>query len=309
MVLPLVAVLLTWGLAKDTWAFGIKELQETSDKKELKVMTWNVGIQGIFTKDIDFYNNAIHDSIISTIQSESPDILCLQEFVARENESDTSIYQIRAIADKIGLPYYFYSYNPKFDIRRHSHYGKVIFSKYPIVHQQMVNFDSLKYNNSFEYVDIQVENKAIRVATFHLQSLMLRGKAREITTKPDAIENRDTLIAYTKDIYDNILGSYEKRVKQSQAVEELISSTTLPLIVCGDMNDVPSSYAYTLFTEKLEDAFLCSGRGLGKTYDSWIPNLRIDYIFYNSKFMKCREAKVIKVPYSDHFPLVTFLSF
>ncbi len=305
LIYPALAMILTWGLATDTWAHGIRNTKEDKEETSLKVMTWNVGIQGIFTEEIDFYNNTVHKSIIKTIKEESPDLLCMQEYVGRDSEIDTSIYQVRRVAQEIDMPYFFYGYNPDFDIRRNSHYGKIIFSKYPIVYHQMVNFDSLKYNNSFEYVDVRIGSKIIRVATFHLQSLHLSGKARKITTDPNAIENSDTLLTYTKNIYDNILGSYQKRVKQAQAIRELINSTTYPLILCGDMNDVPSSYTYALLTEKLRDAFLCSGRGMGKSFESWIPNLRIDYILFSDNNINSKKTKVLHVPYSDHYPVVS----
>ncbi len=301
LVLPVMALLVTWGLARDTWPRPWNSSQPEEDS--FKVMTWNVGIQGIFTKELDFYTNPIHKDIIKTIASEKPHIVCLQEFVARDQELDTSIYQIRSVAEQIGLPYYFYSYNPDIDIRRHSHYGKVIFSKYPIVDQQYVNFDSLKYNNNFVYVDVLKGQDTLRVATFHLQSLKL-GKARELTTQPETIENSDTLLAYSKDIYETILGSYEKRVKQAKAVVELVNSTTYPLIICGDMNDVPASYTYALLSRDLDDAYLQAGRGMGHTLVSWIPSLRIDYILHSPERLKSSGAQVLRVPHSDHYPVV-----
>ncbi len=306
ITIPVIALLLTWGIALRVFAIGGLTQTEYSGTQTIRVLTWNVAMQGVYSDHPD--QSALQDSIIQTIVDQSPDVICMQEFVAKDVDTADAVHNLFDIVERLDMPHFFYGFVAGVTVAR-NHFGKIILSKYPIVFEKHVMFDSIKYNNSFEYVDILKGDDTIRVATFHLESLSLTGKAREITTNPSKLGNTDTLYTYSKDIYGQILNKYGNRVVQASAINELIQSSDMPIIVCGDMNDVPSSYAYSIFRESVDDAFLKSGTGLGRTYDTWIPSLRIDYIFYSPSTFTSHDTRVLKVPYSDHFPVVTELHY
>jgi len=74
----------------------------------------------------------------------------------------------------------------------------------------------------------------------------------------------------------------------------------------GDLNDVPSSYAYLSVRGKLNDTFLEQGAGLGKTFMSgrsrfltWLPTLRIDYIFADQS-IDVNQFSMTNGSLSDH---------
>ncbi|HEV7621529.1 MAG TPA: endonuclease/exonuclease/phosphatase, partial [Flavisolibacter sp.] len=74
-----------------------------------------------------------------------------------------------------------------------------------------------------------------------------------------------------------------------------------------DFNDVPNSYTYfTIRDEQLQDAFLKTGLGIGRTYSYIAPTLRIDYLFTTKQFKINQFNRIIK-NYSDHYMLVTDL--
>ena len=52
----------------------------------------------------------------------------------------------------------------------------------------------------------------------------------------------------------------------------------------GDLNDVPNSYTYFKVRGVFKDAFLEKGYGIGRTFRSLSPTLRIDYIFTDPRF-------------------------
>ena len=43
-----------------------------------------------------------------------------------------------------------------------------------------------------------------------------------------------------------------------------MKSCPYPIIICGDFNDTPVSYAYQQLGDNMIDAFLESGNGIGK---------------------------------------------
>jgi endonuclease/exonuclease/phosphatase family metal-dependent hydrolase len=83
------------------------------------------------------------------------------------------------------------------------------------------------------------------------------------------------------------------------------------VILCGDLNDVPSSYSYVTIRGKRKDAFLEKGSGLGKTFVSgrsrflgWLPTLRIDFVLLDPE-IEVVQFKQINEQISDHRGLIT----
>jgi len=74
------------------------------------------------------------------------------------------------------------------------------------------------------------------------------------------------------------------------------------VIVCGDFNDTPVSYAYRKVRGNLKDAFIESGWGTSNTYNGELPSFRIDYILCDHKFT-AQNYHRDRVYYSDHFPI------
>jgi endonuclease/exonuclease/phosphatase family metal-dependent hydrolase len=74
----------------------------------------------------------------------------------------------------------------------------------------------------------------------------------------------------------------------------------------GDFNDVPNSYTYFTIRKNLQDAFLKNGFGIGRTYSTLAPTLRIDYILATREFTIPQFNRIVK-DYSDHYLLVADL--
>ena len=93
-------------------------------------------------------------------------------------------------------------------------------------------------------------------------------------------------------------------------VGKRVCEATLPVVVCGDLNDVAWSRTTRLFqkTSRLVDPR--KGRGLFSTFNARIPLLRfpLDHILHSDTF---RLVSMERLPYvgSDHFPVCATLSF
>jgi endonuclease/exonuclease/phosphatase family metal-dependent hydrolase len=79
-----------------------------------------------------------------------------------------------------------------------------------------------------------------------------------------------------------------------------------PVLFCGDLNDVPNSYAYATVKGNMQDAFLKKGFGIGRTFSALSPTLRIDYIFADKRFKVKQFARIAK-KLSDHYMIVADL--
>ena len=89
------------------------------------------------------------------------------------------------------------------------------------------------------------------------------------------------------------------QIKEVEKIKEHMQKSPYPLIVCGDFNDTPLSYAYHSIKQNLVDAFNESGKGFGNSFVR-IPVLRIDYILHDPQF-KSTNYKTYPNILSDHY--------
>ncbi len=106
-----------------------------------------------------------------------------------------------------------------------------------------------------------------------------------------------------KGIISKFRRSYRLRSQQARIVRGQLDNSTYPEIICGDFNDVPNSYTYFTIKGDRQDAFVNKSFGLGRTFVSISPTLRIDYIQANKNF-DILQYKKTRLNYSDHFPLI-----
>jgi endonuclease/exonuclease/phosphatase (EEP) superfamily protein YafD len=77
-----------------------------------------------------------------------------------------------------------------------------------------------------------------------------------------------------------------------------------PVLLAGDLNDLPYSYAYSQLASELQNAWATVGFGAGNTYHGRLPPLlRIDQQFAGPQWrvLACRIHS--EIPYADHFPV------
>jgi endonuclease/exonuclease/phosphatase family metal-dependent hydrolase len=200
---------------------------------------------------------------------------------------------------------YYYSYDNNLNFDNGHHFGIIIFSKFPIINKQTISPLPIAYNSIFQYVDVIVQSDTVRVFNIHLQSLSLSVDNLKYIDNP--IKNKDTVYAESKSIMSKLKKGFVKRWVQANRVKEEIDKSPYPIIVCGDFNDVPNSYAYCKIGDNLQNAFVKKGAGFGRTYSGISPTLRIDNIFADKKFT-IEQFTTIPKKLSDHFPVIADIS-
>ncbi len=276
----------------------------------LRIMSWNVDNFNL----LDFKKNpTVKNNMLDLINKYNPDIACFQEMVAADTYVDLNneyyrkyaFYPLSGFDSALGFTNNYYSYNPKNDFARQQHFGIIIFSRYPIINKQTINIYPHDYNSIFQYVDVARTTDTVRIFNIHLQSL--RFSTENLKYIDDAKSTSEIDLEKSKNIISKLKTGFLKRQKQSENIQKEINQSPYPVIVCGDFNDVPNSYAYCTIGKNLQNAFEEKGAGIGRTFSGISPTLRIDNIFVDKRFSVEQYTRIPKI-LSDHFPILTDLS-
>ena len=263
-------------------------------------MDWNVEQFEISTHKT---NPQQKQQMLDIIKSYQPDVACFQEMVASDS-IPTALNYIPNFAKEFNMPYYYFSYNSKLDYDNNHHFGIVIFSKFPIIQNKSISHPPNNYNYIFQYVDIVKDLDTFRVFNLHLQSLKFSAADRKYLDGPTIDD--ETNFRQSRNILYKFKNGFLNRQLQSQYVKVEVNKSPYPVIVCGDFNDVPNSYAYHRIGEGLYNAFAEKGSGIGRTFSHISPTLRIDNMFVDKRFSVMQYTRNNK-RISDHFPIVADL--
>ncbi|MDZ4793587.1 MAG: endonuclease/exonuclease/phosphatase family protein [Bacteroidota bacterium] len=264
----------------------------------IRVVSWNVA-QFIELKKNNNKGGKARGKIFDLIREQDADVLCLQEFFT---SGDPAWYEnISYIVDSLHYPYWYFSDQYNGDL----HYlGSIIFSRHPIIDSGRVQFPPPTLPEALIYTDIVVNLDTVRVFTTHLQSIRFFKREYEQIKKIKQAD--DSLLYNSMSILSKIRKSAAYRSIQADIVRDEIKKSPYPVVLCGDMNDVPNSYTYFTVKGKMQDAFLKRGSGIGRTYSDISPTLRIDYIFTDKHFKIVQFNRLVK-KLSDHYMLVADL--
>jgi endonuclease/exonuclease/phosphatase family metal-dependent hydrolase len=299
--LSLVTLILSWPNISSFYAWNFSAgFKLEKDARALRILTWNVHyLDQMYRPKQQEKSQRI--PIINFLKQQDADILCLQEFF--ESNSPQYDSNITYIKQTLNYPYHYFVDDYRLP---HNLYqvGPVIFSRYPIIKINRLQYDGmpqLRTSESLISADLNVNGDTIRIYTTHLQSVMFRRKDYHYIEKIKRVE--DSLLEASKSIVKKLKQAYEARGAQAQDVRNQLDNSPYPSILCGDFNDVPNSYTYFQIRGNRQDAFIEKGAGIGRTYASISPTLRIDYIFADEQF-RVVQCKKMEVSYSDHYPVI-----
>jgi len=250
--------------------FVFNKNSNSNIENTFNVMSYNVRL---FNEYNWIGEERVPEKISKFISSESPDIVSFQDYLK---------------VDEFELEEYPYSFE-KFKTKS-SKIGIAIFSKHRIINKGTIDFPNT-HNNAI-YADVIVNKDTFRIYAVHLESLKIIPDVNVLQK-----ENHQQLIS-------RVGKSFVKQQEQAKMLTDNFESTRFPKIVCMDMNNTPFSFvANKLLEHNLNDAFVESGQGLGKTFDFDFLPLRIDAIFYE-KSLENVDFKNYDLKLSDHYPIM-----
>lgn len=224
-------------------------------------------------------------AFLELVRENNPDILCLMEY--------SSGKKVRVTDSLTALGYNHY----------HSAHGKstslsgtVVFSRLPITYVKRIDHNML-------LVELINDNQQFRLCCVHLDSYALDDTDREEIEQILHGEMKPESRTLDK-VKETIL---KHETEWEEKLEPIVSESTVPILMAGDFNDIPSSWLYGQVSKHLDDTYRDKGMGICHTYNGdGFPHFRIDYIFH-SKGFQTLSYKRIKTDISDHYPVISSL--
>ena len=245
--------------------------------QSLRVMTYNI----YGARATSPANAADLDAIAEVIRRQNPDFVTLNEVDVFTNRTGKDVHQACDLAEKLGMEWHF----SKAIDRDGGEYGDAVLSKYPILEKRSYRLpcaaEQPGEDRSLCVIRVQIDGKDLYVASTHLDHLS--GDASRLVQATEIRRIRDT---------------------------ELEGD----LILCGDLNAIPSSNVIATMT-----SFLTNTGPIDQyTFPSDDPSRKIDYIMYapiehfgvqNCQVVSRGDHQVGGVDASDHRPVIADIRF
>ena len=248
-----------------------------SKGQSLRVMTYNI----YGARATSPANAADLDAIAEVIRRQNPDFVTLNEVDVFTNRTGKDVHQARDLAEKLGMEWHF----SKAIDRDGGEYGDAVLSKYPILEKRSYRLpcaaEQPGEDRALCVIRVQIDGKDLYVASTHLDHLS--GDASRLVQATEIRRIRDT---------------------------ELEGD----LILCGDLNAIPSSNVIATMT-----SFLTNTGPIDQyTFPSDDPDRKIDYIMYapiehfgvqNCQVVSRGDQQIDGVDASDHRPVIADIRF
>ncbi|MFC2125804.1 endonuclease/exonuclease/phosphatase family protein [Bacteroidota bacterium] len=284
---PVVSVILGAGFIIDSISFHPHQ-----ENGEFTVLSFNTRIFNVY-EHLNKNQNGSPEQTFEWLINQDVDILCFQEYY---NEPLSNKYNATAALSQNER---YYNYVAPFSVNKIGEFGLAIFSRYPIINKGIIDLQTNSQNNCI-YADILVGKDTVRIFNIHLHSMSI---------DEENVVDTDKFKATYIDLFYRLKTGFISRSEQIRILVKKLSEYQMPIIVCGDLNDIPYSYAYTQLDRILENAFTKGGNGLGFTYNGKLFFLRIDNQFFND-LLKIHYFKTHRdLKMSDHFPVSASYSF
>ena len=277
------ALLLSWPTLRLISPFNLGHREAKEGKTPLKVLTMNVTQFN--------WNDGDHPSKnMRYILDEDADIVVIQEGLVY-----FSYEQLKTVKPMLKELYKKYPYRKKhfFDVG--------ILSKYPFdeVESPVLAQDSLGY--FIKAWDVDAPGGNIRVVNMHLSSLRFTRNDSQVIESMNTPSGRKKRI---KSVTKKLDVGFRSHARQARAVRQVLDETPGDVLVMGDMNDTPGSFAYrTVCGDDVHDAWADTGFGPIYTFHAHHLYVKIDHILYRGdmRVLSCRRDKKGE---SDHYPMV-----
>ena len=264
---------------------------ESAENQQIVFMTYNV--MGFMKEDKSGELTSGLPHTAEFINEIDPDILCFQEY------ETTPQHPKKRIDSLLNMRYDRVHY--KLNNSSDGGWGLAIYSKYPIIGDGTIDYPNSQ--NSTMWADILINNDTLRIFNNHLQTTSVDREDRNYINNQEFLNDTEDREAKVRSIAGKLRRGFAVRARQADSLAVAVTSSPYKVIVCGDFNDTPLSYAYNTIRGDLNDAFVEKGAGMSNTYKGLFDMFRIDYVLYSEE-LRILSYDSPENEISDHKPVV-----
>lgn len=260
----------------------------------LSYNTWNYGISSPQANEGGA--DSVRAEMFRYIASRNPDVLCMQEAALAPG--------ICAMMDSI-LPNLVH----RDSLTAGTHNSMVMLSRYPIRKKERIDYES-EGNLSCAFT-LNIGGRDVVVINNHLETNSFSPEEKEnFSEMMHGNKEKRSIKTESRFLLSKLTTAAKLRAPEAEAVARYVRMHgETPIILCGDFNDIPISYATRTMSENLTDCYVEEGNGFGFSYHHNAMRVRIDNIMCSSHF-KVFECKVDNsISLSDHYPIEAKIAF
>ena len=287
-------ILLSWPSVWTVFPLNVFPSSPNKESHVIKVMTYNVRY---FVYDNE-KSLLEHNYLLDFVYDKDPDVVLLQESIDIPYESMKSM--TKADLDTL---YKHYPYRSETNNSDPS-----ILSKYPFKMVKTKHTKKNGYHPVMQTYEVDIEGHKINFVNVHLQSIHLSEEDKTLFwnyMNKENINNLQLAREVKSSIFSKIVEASRIRATQAEEVRDMLNTLKGPVILCGDLNDTPSSWPYrTIRGDDMRDAYCDCAFGHTITYHENRFYFRLDHIFYNADELKAIDIERGNEKLSDHYPLI-----
>lgn len=289
--LGVVVLVACWAPIMQAVPFGSEKKPSAPPSDRFTLLTYNI-MGGIDMND----PTSEQGTTIRYVLASGADIVVAQEFGFMSREGLVTTPQPLIDSLKKAYPYRIN------DGRRYFS----ILSKFPVRYtdeQRDTNYSDAVYT-------LDVRGRKLTVVNVHLASYQLSDTERDMLGNINSVRSaRAGLREFKGSMLSKMKEAFRSRADNAEYVRGRIDAISGPVIVCGDFNDVPASWAYRKVKgDNLRDAYAETNFGHKVTYHAHRMPFHIDQILYGGD-LKALNVKRVKEGASDHYPLLATFEF
>lgn len=295
--LGILAIIASWGPVSTACPISWSK-KASEGAKVFKLMTYNM----IHGWDMENASGGLdRNRTIDYIMNSNADIVCLQE-VIKLNEQDIPLFS-EAQQEELRKVYPYQAGSTQLDTK--------VLSKYPVEYVDASRYiDGTFDRRCYTFYKVQIDGRTLTIVNCHLMSFLLSKEETSVLTDIKSVKSAKASYRELKgDIRRKLNYGFEKRKVEAEVLRKALDKIEGPLIVCGDFNDVPESYAYRLIRgNDLKDAYVETGFGPLVTYNRHAFWFHLDQVLYRGP-LRALDVEKGKTRLSDHYPLFATFEF
>lgn len=286
--LGVIALILSWGPISTSVPIHFPS-KPVDENRTFKLLTYNIlhGVDQTQNQTDSLGLLQEGNPTIEYIINSGADIVNMQEF------ADLNDYEIPNLSQYMDTIRKIYPYRIEEWVT-----DRKVFSKFPI--------SAIKFDKWYDIYKVHTTWGNLTLINMHLPSYSLTDDERQVVKEIVSVKKtEDGLRELKGSIREKLNESFKIRAGIARELKEDIEQIKGPLIVAGDFNDVPESYAYrTVVSSGLADAYSQTSFGPLITYNQHGFLFHLDQIFYRQDPLKALKVTKGTLKCSDHYPLM-----